>query len=179
MAVRSLKSAEVRTFVSLVAAYCELIEARETLTAPELLARLRPLLADLYAAGARLPEPDPGARRDHEGRVPKLDWREHAESLAAKLGARDLYLEMFAAYDFTTWEPVTGSLSDDLSDIYLDLSHGLALWRAGEEHTALWEWHFGFVFHWGEHLTSALRAIHTLAVDFEYAEPPRPPTAET
>jgi hypothetical protein len=98
-------------------------------------------------------------------------------ALATKLGRRDYYNEMFAPYDLAEREPVTGSLADDLADIYADLSRGLAAWQVGNTEDAVWEWRFHFQHHWGEHTTGALRALHALGSAFDYAEPDLlPPT---
>jgi hypothetical protein len=59
--------------------------------------------------------------------------------------------------------PVTGSLADDLADIYCDLWRGRELWAQGQFGAAVWEWRFRFESHWGVHVTGALRAIRTLA----------------
>jgi hypothetical protein len=70
----------------------------------------------------------------------------------------DIYWEVFDPFECN--EPVAGSLSDDILDMDRDVSRGLALWDAGAEDAAVWEWRFSFEVHWGVHATSALRAIH-------------------
>ncbi|WP_124542756.1 DUF5063 domain-containing protein [Piscinibacter terrae] len=57
-------------------------------------------------------------------------------------------------------EPVVGDLADDLVDIYRHLARGLQLHAAGLVDDALWEWGFNFQVHWGEHASSAIRALH-------------------
>lgn len=57
-------------------------------------------------------------------------------------------------------EPVVGDLADDLVDIYKHLAHGLQLHDAGLVDDALWEWGFNFQVGWGEHASSAIRALH-------------------
>lgn len=59
-------------------------------------------------------------------------------------------------------EPVLGSLGDALGDVRQELATGLAHYDAGEMEAAVWEWRFGFYSHWGEHATSALRALFWL-----------------
>jgi len=71
------------------------------------------------------------------------------------------YWEIFNPLAIDPGEPVVGSLPDDLSDIYIDIFRGLALYDAGEIHAAQWEWKFHFDIYWGEHATSAIRALHS------------------
>jgi hypothetical protein len=54
-----------------------------------------------------------------------------------------------------------GFLADDLGDIYRDVTTGLRAFQAGHILQARWEWGFHFQHHWGEHATSAIRALHS------------------
>jgi hypothetical protein len=71
-----------------------------------------------------------------------------------------LYGEVFNPLIVPPEEPVLGSLSDDITDIYRDVVTGLREYEAGRRTQALWEWGFGFQAHWGEHATGAIRALH-------------------
>jgi hypothetical protein len=73
---------------------------------------------------------------------------------------RQIYWEVFDPLTDSPEEPVLGHLTDDLGDIYRETSQGLTLYDAGRIAEALWEWGFNFQFHWGEHATGAIRAIH-------------------
>ena len=64
---------------------------------------------------------------------------------AATLGV-DLYWEVFDPRELS--EPVAGSLSDDLADIYRDLRRGLAAAERDIEE-AVWDWRFSYETHWG------------------------------
>jgi hypothetical protein len=57
---------------------------------------------------------------------------------------------------------MTGSLADDLTDIYCELKHGLNMFDA-EPELAVKGWVNGFEFHWGQHLTDAQRHLSVLA----------------
>jgi hypothetical protein len=76
----------------------------------------------------------------------------------------DFYAEVFDPYSDDASqgraEAGFGSLSDDFLDICSDVSRGLALWDAGHHNAAIWEWRFHRDAHWGNHATSALRALH-------------------
>lgn len=71
----------------------------------------------------------------------------------------DLYWDVFDPLEEEA--PVLNSLSDDLADIYRDIKEGLILHRRELIVEAVWEWRFGFQFHWGAHLTGAQRAVHS------------------
>ena len=86
--------------------------------------------------------------------------------LRLRLGERDMYwLEFDQPHDVDADdEHRTGSLADDLTDIYFELKRGLrVLESAGPDHVAhLWE--VGFKQHWGQHLVDAERHLYSLKV---------------
>jgi len=116
------------------------------------LAGARKRLLDLYEAGSALPyvEPPEGVEAGPSPEPPK-GW--------LGFGNFETYWEVFDPYEED--DPVVGSLSDDLLDVYGDVRRGLALWDMGIPRTAaLWEWRFHFDQHWGDHAVDALRALH-------------------
>ena len=62
----------------------------------------------------------------------------------------------------TSGEVVRGSLSDDLTQVVSDLSHGLRHHEAGRCLEALWWWQFSYLSTWGERLAAATRVLHSL-----------------
>ncbi|MFN8455443.1 MAG: DUF5063 domain-containing protein [Anaerolineae bacterium] len=70
------------------------------------------------------------------------------------------YSEVFNPLLIPAEEPVIGDLADDIADIYGDIRRGLNLFEAGYTEQAIWQWLFHMQHHWGEHATSAIRAIH-------------------
>jgi hypothetical protein len=83
---------------------------------------------------------------------------EHVEAKAATLPVR-YYSEIFNTLVIPAEEAVVGDLIDDLGDIYSDIVPGLDLFDSGRYQDAENHWRFWFLHHWGEHATSALRAI--------------------
>jgi hypothetical protein len=51
-------------------------------------------------------------------------------------------------------------LADAIADIFHDVDCGLRFFDAGQRTEAIWQWGFQFATHWGEHATSAIRALH-------------------
>ena len=74
----------------------------------------------------------------------------------------EYYSEVFDPLPVPPETPVVGSLSfDDIPCIYHDLvEKGLSLYDRGYTNDAIWEWKFSLQTHWGEHATSAIRALH-------------------
>jgi uncharacterized protein DUF5063 len=171
------ESPAVPPFRAVSARFIKIIRDRDTYSASDLLHRIHPLLAELYVAGFALPvkpESAYGEDADDDVDLPVSDpavreqrharWRSIYIALGKQIGTRwNNYQEVFDPYADPAETPVTGSLADDLADIFLDLEDGDELWAGGAFDAAVWEWRFGFESHWGEHITGALRAIRTLA----------------
>jgi len=78
------------------------------------------------------------------------------------LGERDSYwLEFDAAPEDIH---MSGSLADDLTDIYFDLQHGLELMEEAWPHRAAQAWQSSYRLHWGQHLVDAERHLYALRV---------------
>jgi hypothetical protein len=149
-----------RRFAAIADQFVTLIHHHEALPPDALLDRVRLILPRLYAAGLELPD----LAIDDDARDAVRPSTEHLRvALGRRIGhGRNFYAEVFDPYADPPEPPVTGSLSDDLADIHADLSAGLDLWRRGYEDEAVWEWRFAMAHHSGEHVTSAIRALHSL-----------------
>ena len=89
--------------------------------------------------------------------VPEDEWR-RAFAAAGRLPV-DLYKDLYDPEPDGTKEPIMGSLSDDLADIYGDVVRGLRAYEEKDIEAALWEWRFNFAHHWGAHATAAIRVL--------------------
>ena len=82
--------------------------------------------------------------------------------LRKRLGERDSYwLEFDAAPEEMH---MSGSLADDLTDIYFDLQHGLELLDGAWPQRAAQVWQTSYRLHWGQHLVDAERHLYALKV---------------
>ena len=117
-------------------------------------------LTNLYAAALELPpawneeladQPDAKSVGEDECR---------AVTVACRRLPFDLYGEVFDTLPVPPEQPVVGSLTDDITDIYRDVITGLREYESGRRAQAVWEWGFGLRQHWGEHATGAIRALH-------------------
>jgi hypothetical protein len=139
--------------------YCQLID--RTGRAPgNWLEMLYELMPRLHAAVTALNYYDTG-----DTPVDGVDLDERFElysRLRKTLGDRDSYwLEFDAAPEEIH---MSGSLADDLTDIYFDLLHGLELVDEAWPHRAAQAWQSTYRLHWGQHLVDAERHLYALKV---------------
>jgi hypothetical protein len=121
--------------------------------------RLHEILGLVQSAAARLTGVAPGDESDLEFEKS----RDNVEILRKRLPV-DAYAVVFDPLEYDPSEvnppiPVMATISDDLSDIYSELTLGLALLQNGHIESALWHWHFTYYIHWGRHLSHAQSAI--------------------
>jgi len=139
--------------------YCGLIESAQA-DDDDWLASLTRLLPRLHALVAAL---DPISSLPAPGLDADLDSRfELYSHLHQTLGERDSY---WMEYDSPrSSPPATGSLADDLTDIYYDLKLGLERLNAeADPWCTLRDWQAGFSIHWGQHLVDAERHLYSLS----------------
>ena len=137
--------------------YCTVIESLDDENR-QLLVQLNEILPRLHAAMTAVPLQDEGA---YDPNV-DLDQRfELFSRLRRLLGDLDGY---WMEYDVTPdRQEMSGSLADDLTDIYCELKNGLKLLN-GDDGTGptLGHWRTGFCKHWGQHVVDAERHLYTL-----------------
>jgi hypothetical protein len=136
--------------------FCEMIEETDTFE-PDWLGSMATLLPRLHVAVESL------GGNDSDTYVPDstdLDARfEIFSELHRLLGPNDSYwMEFDVAQD---GQFMTGSLADDLTDIYCELKNGLSLLDE-EPSLARDKWRNGYRFHWGQHLVDASRHLYEL-----------------
>lgn len=141
-------------FVGNVREYVALIDKSDALPVLTLLSRAADVLARIYSATWKI-EPAEATEAASLKRRPSPMQR-----LGSQLGPYDPYFCVFDA--LVQDEPVMGSLSDDLADIYLDLAGALDELDAGRHDDAVWSWRFVLRGHAGDHLVRALPALHAV-----------------
>ncbi len=145
-------------FVESARSYCKWIEGNVGSSVGEL-QQARLLLTQLHLAALALPNVGVGVEIVTSHRVSPDEWRALLEKLF------DLpvsgYWVVFDPLHPEKVDPVYNSLADDLADIYSNIKDNLNLFDDGHVSEAVWEWRFSFLTHWGRHLTSAQRALHS------------------
>lgn len=139
----------IAEFVGSARRFCALVEGAASLSRGERVHRARDCLADLVLKAGRLPQGDADGPEVTDDGTVAPGWPGFEEL--------DIYWEVFDPYEND--EPVAGSLSDDMLDVYRDLRRGLRAYDAGQVGVAVWEWRFHFDQHWGDHAVDALRAL--------------------
>jgi hypothetical protein len=139
--------------------YCKLIEGLAD-DSDQWLESLYTLMPRLHSAVTLLNAYDSG-----DTPISGVDLDERFElysRLRKRLGKRDSYwLEFDAAPEEMH---MSGSLADDLTDIYFDLQHGLELMAQAWPHRAAQVWQSSYRLHWGQHLVDAERHLYALRV---------------
>lgn len=140
--------------------YVALIDSRGALVADRLLLDIHPLLCELAYRASMLPdlEWEGGFIEDP---MTSDQWYALFESLGEALGGLDGYWEVFDPVAPSDEDPITRDLSDDLADVYRDVSVGLDSVGEHIPDAVIGTWRFSFRSHWGMHAISAMRVIQT------------------
>jgi len=121
-----------------------------------------------------LPRIEPVTEEILDG-IPHSDWQAVYKRIGNRL-QRDYYWQIFEPLEVTPPQPVVGSFSDDLADIWRDLKPGLmAMEKNDDDRTAdvVWEWRSSFETHWAKHAAGAIGGLTALCYG-EFADPKRP-----
>lgn len=157
-----VENADLACLTEVAREYCSVIERFEGSQAGEatqLLATLSRVLPRLHAAVS--------AVGDVEGVLPQSEENEMElrfelySRLHQALGSLDAYwMEFDVARD---GQEKSGSLADDLTDIYWELKAGLRdLQQLENADNALLRWGQGYRLNWGQHLVDAERHLYAL-----------------
>ena len=129
----------------------------------EFVAQVYRILPKLIDQAIEMPNVEPGDNQQRRSplEVRHHEWQRLFNALKEKLGQWDLYRQVFDPTGDSN--AIFGSLADDIADIYRDLRKGLELKETypSQPDAAIWEWRFGFYFHWGKHAMDALLAMHS------------------
>lgn len=161
--VKQMVDPRIHRFADVAERFCAFLDNRKTRPGIAFIRKTHPLLVELYAAALILPDVAVTSSRTLATVPGFTGWKRLRMRIAEKTRRYDLYWEMFDPYDSNEHKPVCGSLADDLADIYQDLMTGFMSYRRGTSKAiaeATWHWRFSFYSHWGEHATSAIRAMY-------------------
>lgn len=158
---------EIEKVVQTAQEYCELIESTDEDPRDdhwlELLLELLPRIhADMAALGPANGKGEP-MKVDLDARFDLFTRLRHL------LGDRDSYWMQFdTAQDD---QAMSGSLADDLTDIYCELKYGLKSLQAEQDSdSTMNSWRHGYRVHWGQHLVDAERHLYELSARDELTQ---------
>ncbi len=151
----------VLELASAAAEYCTLVERLDRADS-DWLEQLSCLLPRIHAAVIGLGELHPNPCRPISSTEYELRF-ELFSRLRRLLGERDHYNLEFDPGDSID---ASGSLADDITDIYFELRRGLDVLDQQPDHLrdAASVWRTGFRWHWGQHLVDAERHLYELEV---------------
>ncbi|HHJ13745.1 MAG TPA: DUF5063 domain-containing protein [Gammaproteobacteria bacterium] len=152
------EQARFQELVDAARQYCRLIEARSDRTGwlhalMRVLPRLHAGIADLHGEQGY---PLPAGGTDLDDRFVLFS------RLSRRLGELDRYWLEYDQPGGAGRDDRSGSLADDLTDIYFELRHGLDLLEAAGDEEVARLWECGFHRHWGQHLVDAERHLYHL-----------------
>lgn len=153
---------EVKDFIISARQYCEFMESTQESDPIGFLKKTRELLLSLYQKGLTFPLYHGDFDEDIEDMLGER-YFVVLDQINKKIGKVDYYSHVYDPSNFQNNKPVTGSLTDDLGDIYRDLKRALLKLDADSENAkegALWDFHFLFRAHYGEHIINAVYAMH-------------------
>lgn len=151
-------SPQAENLAQVAQSYCRLIECIDTVDS-QWLGQVSEHLTRLHSLVAGL-----GIDAADEGHCMAVDLDARFElysSLRELLGEMDGYWMEFDSMGDGSSR--SGSLADDLTDIYCELKHGLRMME-GSPLSALEDLKNGYRVHWGQHLVDAERHLYSLRI---------------
>jgi len=140
--------------------FCALVDVCAELDRQTLLQQISIHLAQLCEVGARLPWVNPASDGPDDSpdsfRLNRERFASIELMLREKLGKLNEYWEVFDPTQKE--EPVNGSVSMDIAEIYFDLKEALQLLESGvAREDVYFDWRLSFRSHWSRHAVSALK----------------------
>jgi len=140
--------------------YCELVDNLENMAEPDWLVHMADLLPRLHEAVSSMHTVEEAAANTVD---PDIETRfELFSRIYKKIGERDgFHPEHDTIRD---GQRLSGSLADDLTDIYFDLLRGLELLDQypKQPNIAIHDWQHSFSLHWRHHLIDAERQLSAI-----------------
>lgn len=157
-------SKNVVEFVTVANEYCAWIEKTMQFSRRQFIDTGVKLLPLLYLKASVLSKPELMLKDDFlDKAVTEEDYQQINNAVLFKMGPHNDYLEVFTADMQRSVEPLTASVSENLTDIYQDLKDFLMSYRTAVTeimNDALHELISNFELYWGQRLVNVLRALH-------------------
>ena len=157
-------SKNVIEFVTVAREYCAWLENTLSSSRRDFIDTGLKLLPLMYLKMVVLPKPSPMLKDDFlDKSVTEEEYQQLFNAVLFKMGPHNDYLEVFTADMQTSVEPLTASVSENLTDIYQDLKDFLMSYRTAVTeimNDALYELINNFELYWGQRLVNVLRALH-------------------
>lgn len=152
-------------FVTVAVEFCRFLEQADERTPAAFIDTGTKLLPLLYLKACLLPECETEETEETEKFVTEEVYEYIRNRIAALLGSRDTYLEVFQSDMQYSDTPITAAISEDLADIYQDVKDFVSVFRLGIERNmtaALCCCRENFSCYWGQKLVNVLRPLHAI-----------------
>lgn len=162
-----IHQASVTEFLILATSICIYLEEMESPLKSEFIDRMLCDLPLLYTKARQITTTQPQLDGEPEQFVSEFEYNIIREKIAAIFGSDDAYLEVFVEDMRYSDEPITAFISENIADIYQELSDLARNWTINDElvqHDALVACIEGFNLHWGQKLLNVLRPLHVLSL---------------
>lgn len=150
----------IPAFVAAARHYCALVEGEQPNESSIFEKECLIALLQLYQQVLSLP-PASSITDELPKEISIEDWKTLRIKTAERI-VRDYYWEVFQPFGMNKPDPLIGSISDDLADIWHDVKAGLLTFDSGAPNCvdeAVWHWRFSFESHWHHHVAGAIRAL--------------------
>ena len=154
-------------FVTVAVQLCIYLEKVAEYEREDFLDKILSLLPLLYLKARLVPKAELELDGYTEQFVTEQEYESVRQSIAAQLGSDDTYLEVYMEDMRYSDEPITALISENIADIYQELSDLASNWAIDDEavqHDALVACLEGFTLHWGQKLLNVLRPLHVLSL---------------
>ena len=150
-------------FVTVAAEFCGFLERVSEQKRSQFVDTALKLLPLLYLKASLLPECERMEDFDPETFVTESDYEQLRREVAALMGDRDDYLEVFLDDMMYSDTPIHQTVSEGLADIYQSVKDFICVFRLGLEQTmndSLVICREQFAEFWGQRLVNVMRALH-------------------
>ncbi|WP_430809761.1 MULTISPECIES: DUF5063 domain-containing protein [unclassified Carboxylicivirga] len=158
-------SKNVIEFVTVAKEYCSFLESADNFDRKEFVTIATRIIPLLYIKAAVLPKLEFELEEEIEKTVDALSYAQIQESISAKLGRFNDYLEVFTPDMERSDSPIIAFIGEDMADIYQDIKDFISAYRLGVTEVmndAVAAVITNFELYWGQRLVNTLRALHAI-----------------
>lgn len=158
-----LMNKNVVEFATVAVEFCNFLEHSESRSRKDFVAVALKILPLLYLKASMLEPMEIEDEMELEDTVTEDTYNVMRITIAGILGEQDDYLDVFVQEMKYSDKPVLKTISEDLADIYQDISNFLSIFKLGLEttmHDSLAQVQQNFELYWGQTLVNTMRALH-------------------
>jgi hypothetical protein len=170
-------SKDVVEFVTVATHFCSILEDISIFNKKEFLETQSKILGLLYIKGFMLPFEGMEEIVENPEHVTESDWNFIQESISAKLGNNEVFIDFYEPSDLA--ETINISLSEAFADVYQDIRNFTELYQIGNvelSRETLKECRYNFELHWGPRALLIINEIHNILFSGESLDDDAPGT---